>query len=102
MAKLLHSLEFTVFASVIDKQSDGALALQKLGRETNRLYTIQMNVTSQRDVDEARQYIENNLPEHGLWALVNNAGIAGGYSYLEWSSMEEFERVFCCINALLT
>lgn len=91
-------MEFTVFCSCLDKKSDGALALQKIGKETNRLHIIQMNVTSQKDVDEARQYIENNLPEHGLWALVNNAGIVGGYSYLEWCSIDEFEKVLLLLN----
>lgn len=93
MAKILHNMEFTVFATCLDKNSDGALALQKLGKDTNRIHIIQMNVTNQEDVEEACQYVENNLPEHGLWAIVNNAGIAGGYSYLEWSSIEEFEKV---------
>lgn len=86
-------MEFTTFACCLDKKSNGALALQEVGKETDRLHVIQLDVTSQKDIDDARQYVENNLPEHGLWAVVNNAGIAVNFAYLEWNSFEEFEKV---------
>ena len=93
LAKSLHRLGFTVFAGCLNDCSDGALALKKLGAVTNSLHVIQMDVTSQEQVDAARDYVHRNLPsDAGLWGLVNNAGLA--YSALiEWLPIEYYEMV---------
>ena len=46
-----------------------------------------MDVTKQQQVDDALNYIENNLPKLGLWGLVNNAGMAA-FGFVEWLPME--------------
>lgn len=51
-----------------------------------------MDVTNQEQVDEAREFVEKNLPESGLWGIVNNAGL-GSVGFIEWVPMEVFEKV---------
>ncbi len=94
LAIKLHDLGFTVFASCLDDKCDGWERLEILGSSTGRLHVIKMDITDQKQVDDARKYVENNLPEFGLWGLVNNAGLGNNVGFLEWVSIEEFERVF--------
>jgi 3-hydroxybutyrate dehydrogenase len=97
LAKRLHGFEFTVFACCLNDSSDGALTLKKLGAETGRLHVIKMDVTNQKEVDAARDYVERNLPELGLWGVVNNAGFAY-VGYIEWLPVENYEKVHSFIN----
>ncbi len=52
-----------------------------------------MDVTNQDEVDEARRVVETQLPEQGLWGVVNNAGLANAPGFLEWRSVESYEKV---------
>uniref|UniRef100_A0A0P5RTT2 D-beta-hydroxybutyrate dehydrogenase, mitochondrial n=1 Tax=Daphnia magna TaxID=35525 RepID=A0A0P5RTT2_9CRUS len=93
LAKKLHSCGFTVFAGCLDGRSNGAIRLKRLGDESGRLHVIAIDVTSQEDVDKALCYVEENLPEHGLWGLVNNAGQSSSLGFLEWTPMKIYEKV---------
>ena len=74
VAKQLFAMDFTVFACCLDDQSEGGRKLKSLGKDSNgRLHVIKLDVCSQKDVDDAYRYVQNNLPELGLWALLNNA-----------------------------
>ena len=54
---------------------------------------LQLDVTKQDQIDRAKTYIIQYLPEKGLWAVVNNAGIANlGFS--EWIPFDLYEKVF--------
>ena len=81
-----------MFACCRDSENDGAQKLKSLGGNTNRLKVVQMDVTKQEQVDEAFRFIEMNLPEYGLWAIVNNAGL-GNVGLIEWMPNEIFEKV---------
>ena len=71
----LHRLGFTVIACCLDDQSQGAKDLKKLNDNEHRLHVVKMDVTSQKEVDEALDYVQSHLPTAtALWALVNNAG----------------------------
>ena len=83
---------FTVFACCFKDSSDGALVLKKLGAESGRLHVIKMDVTRQEEVDAALDYVERNLPELGLWGLVNNAGV-GYVGFAEWLPFENYQQV---------
>ena len=84
---------FTVFAGCRNDLCDGALlALKKLGDETGRLHVLQMDVTNQEEVDAALVYVECNLPELGLWGLVNNAGFVN-LGFAEWLPVENYKKV---------
>ncbi|XP_057378488.1 D-beta-hydroxybutyrate dehydrogenase, mitochondrial-like [Daphnia carinata] len=93
LAKKLHSDGFTVFAGCLDGRSNGAIRLKRLGDESGRLHVIAIDVTSQEDVDKTLRYVEANLPEKGLWGLVNNAGQSSTPGFLEWTPMKIYETV---------
>ncbi|KAE8278269.1 D-beta-hydroxybutyrate dehydrogenase, mitochondrial [Larimichthys crocea] len=44
------------------------------------------------DVQQAKMMVEENLPEKGLWAVVNNAGISD-WAEIEWSTIEDFRNM---------
>lgn len=85
-------MDFHVYACCLDEKSRGSLILHSIGKITGRLHVIHMDVNSQKDVDNARHYVENCLPEHGLWAIVNNAD-RYDVGFLEWLPVETYETV---------
>lgn len=87
LAKKLHSLGFTVFACCLDDNSDGAKALKSLN-----MHVVKLDITKPDQVERTLDYVERNLPELGLWGLVNNAGV-WNTGYIEAVSMEAFEKV---------
>lgn len=92
LAKKLHGMKLIVFAGCLNASSDGANQLKAIGEESGRLHVVQMDVTDQQTVDDARRYVDNHLPKDGLWGVVNNAGYARS-GYLEWVSMDDYETV---------
>ena len=101
LAERLHAMEFTVFACCLknEETSDVALGLLKIGTNTGRMHVIQMDVTSQKDVDRARQIVEAHLPTKGLWGVVNNAN-RYRIGFLEWTSSEAYETVLLLYNTV--
>lgn len=93
LAKKLHAKKFTVFAVCLDVKSNGAINLKRCDNQTGRLHIIQMDVTNQEDVDNALQYVKEHLPEHGLWGIVNSADKSSCPGFLEWFSVETYEKV---------
>ena len=85
---------FTVFAGCRNDRSDGALTLKKLGAESGRLHVIKMDVTSQEEVNAALVYVKRNLPDLGLWGLVNNAGCTC-LGFAEWLPVETYKAPAC-------
>lgn len=100
LAERLHSMEFTVFACCHDAKSYGAKMLQTTGGDSGRMHVLQMDVSCQQDVDNAKQYVESNLPDDGLWGVVNNAG-KYSVGFLEWLPMEEYETVCIWLKYIL-
>ncbi|KAI9553507.1 hypothetical protein GHT06_021423 [Daphnia sinensis] len=92
LAEKLHSMNFHVYACCLDEKSKGSLILHNIGKITGRMHVIHMDVNSQKDVDNARHYVENCLPEHGLWAIVNNAD-RYDVGFLEWLPVETYETL---------
>jgi 3-hydroxybutyrate dehydrogenase len=56
------------------------------------MHVVHMDVNIQKDVDEAREYVENHLPIMGLWGIVNNAD-RYDVGFLEWLPVETYETV---------
>lgn len=94
LAKQLDMLGMHVFAGCFlkDKRGDGAKQLEKTGSE--RMKVIQLDVTDDKSVKEAVEFIQNNLPpgQKGLWGVVNNAGTSA-FGDIEWSSVELYKHV---------
>ncbi|XP_065579813.1 D-beta-hydroxybutyrate dehydrogenase, mitochondrial-like isoform X4 [Artemia franciscana] len=96
LAKHLHSLGYVVFAGCFTKDSrgKGAVELEKEGEKTQRLFTVQLDVSSQESVTKAAKEVEQRLPKNckGVWGIVNNAGWST-FGEVEWVPMDVYEKV---------
>ncbi|XP_056155326.1 D-beta-hydroxybutyrate dehydrogenase, mitochondrial [Lampris incognitus] len=94
LAKHLHKLGFTVFAGCLYKDEDGEGAKTLEEFHCDRMKVVQLDVTSEEQVNRAVEYIRNNLEdgERGLWAVVNNAGVST-FGEVEFTSMETYKQV---------
>ncbi|XP_021353493.1 D-beta-hydroxybutyrate dehydrogenase, mitochondrial-like isoform X2 [Mizuhopecten yessoensis] len=72
IAKRLDDMGFTVYAGVLNENSDGAEALRS--RKSQNLHVIKLDVTKEEDVNKSLEYVTSNN-KADLWAVVNNAGI---------------------------
>ncbi|XP_052453907.1 estradiol 17-beta-dehydrogenase 2-like [Carassius gibelio] len=75
LAMFLDRAGMRVFAGVLDELSPGALELKRA--ESPNLTVLQLDITNSSQITQARQYIQSQTSETGLWALVNNAGVLG-------------------------
>uniref|UniRef100_A0A8C6K8E0 Zgc:113142 n=2 Tax=Nothobranchius furzeri TaxID=105023 RepID=A0A8C6K8E0_NOTFU len=87
LALCLDRRGFVVFAGCLNPEGDGAQSLDK--KSSKNLKILKLDVTRDEDVQLARKMIQENLPEKGLWAVVNNAGISD-WAEIEWSTFEDF------------
>jgi NAD(P)-dependent dehydrogenase (short-subunit alcohol dehydrogenase family) len=71
-ALYLDKLGFIVFAG-IRKEEDG-LKLKK--NSSNRIMPVYLEITDSQSIEKAARTVSNEVGEHGLYGLVNNAGIA--------------------------
>ncbi|XP_061632449.1 D-beta-hydroxybutyrate dehydrogenase, mitochondrial [Phyllopteryx taeniolatus] len=100
LARCLDRKGFVVFAGCLFPQGMDA---QNLARESSgNLKILKLDVTSDADVQQAKRIVKENLPEKGLWAVVNNAGISD-WAEIEWSTIEDFRHMvdinlFGCIR----
>ncbi|XP_061907283.1 D-beta-hydroxybutyrate dehydrogenase, mitochondrial-like [Entelurus aequoreus] len=103
LARCLDQRGFVVFAGCLFPQGMGA---QNLARESSaNLQLVKLDVTSDADVQQAKTVVLDNLPEKGLWAVVNNAGISD-WAEIEWSTIEDFRHMvdinlFGCIRTTM-
>ncbi|OWF49419.1 17-beta-hydroxysteroid dehydrogenase type 6 [Mizuhopecten yessoensis] len=89
LARRLDVLGFVVLAGCLDANSQGARALV---RETSRVQTVQVDVTSDHQVQAALEIVTVRTQEQGgLWSLINNAGIAV-FTECEWCPMDTYRR----------
>ncbi|XP_066999152.2 D-beta-hydroxybutyrate dehydrogenase, mitochondrial [Anabrus simplex] len=82
-ARRLDEQGFTVYAGFLNKDSDDAKKLKE--ESSGRLHLLQLDVTSEKEIQAAAEYVKQNLPPGatGLWALVNNATWAS-FGEVEW------------------
>ncbi|CAL8397895.1 unnamed protein product [Boreogadus saida] len=90
LALQLDARGFTVFAGCLFPEGRGALTLAQEG--SCRLRVLKLDVTSDEDVEEAKRVVQINLPENGLWAVVNNAGISD-WAETEWSTINHYTKM---------
>lgn len=96
LAKHLHEQGFIVFAGCLtkDQGSDGVRELDDEGAKSGRLFTVQLNVTSDDQIKAAAEDVKSKLPPgvKGLWAVVNNAGFST-FGEMEWVPLQTYEMV---------
>ncbi|KAA8579429.1 hypothetical protein FQN60_006522, partial [Etheostoma spectabile] len=90
LARALDQKGFVVFAGCLSPEGPGA---QSLARQSSRnLRVLQLDVTREEEVLQAKKVVHDNLPDKGLWAVVNNAGISD-WAEIEWSSIADFQNM---------
>lgn len=87
LALQLHGLGFTVLAGCLSEESHGAVKLKTLA--SPRLCVVQLDVTD--DASVAAALSKAGVDEHGLWGLVNNAGVCIMGEF-EWLTFEQIQR----------
>lgn len=95
LARQLHGMGFCVFAACLFPEGPGALELRSAtdeARGAGELHLVKLDVSSDGDVAQAKQLVQSRLPEKGLWALVNNAGISA-WGETEWFPIEKYKQV---------
>lgn len=73
IAERLDQEGYVVFAGCLEADGKGATDLKT--KCSDRLHIVPLDVTDDKSVTSAGNYVRDNLAELELWALVNNAGI---------------------------
>ncbi|RVE75051.1 hypothetical protein OJAV_G00012930 [Oryzias javanicus] len=90
LAGALDRRGFVVFAGCLSPDGEGA---QSLIRESSgNLKVLKLDVTKDEEVQRAKKTVQDNLPEKGLWAVVNNAGVSD-WAEIEWSNVEDYRSM---------
>lgn len=93
LALHLHTLGFRVFAGCLLAESRGAGAESLRKVKSDRLHVVQLDITSQGQVDRAVKEVKKLLPAgEELWGLVNNAGLST-FGDIEWMPMDTVRRI---------
>ncbi|XP_015213190.2 D-beta-hydroxybutyrate dehydrogenase, mitochondrial [Lepisosteus oculatus] len=90
LAKRLDKMGFLVFAGCQFPERKGACDL--VNECSSRLKVTKLDVTKDEDVAQAKKFIQTNLPEKGLWGIVNNAGISD-WSETQWNNIEHYHKM---------
>ncbi|CDW52295.1 17 beta hydroxysteroid dehydrogenase type 6 [Trichuris trichiura] len=61
-------------------------------KSSEKAWVLQLDITSQSDVEEAYAFVRKNLGSSELWALVNNAGILGVSLPDEWLTIDDYRQ----------
>ncbi|KAL4222540.1 Retinol dehydrogenase 5 [Mactra antiquata] len=89
LTKRLDGLGFHVFAGCLTEKGSQSLKTTCSSRVT----TVVLDVTDENSIRNTREQIESKLPENkGLWAIVNNAGIAGTTGPFEWQTTNDLRH----------
>ncbi|XP_069192407.1 LOW QUALITY PROTEIN: 17-beta-hydroxysteroid dehydrogenase type 6 [Procambarus clarkii] len=92
LAARLDKMGFKVYAGCLLPNGPGALSLQQ--EASDKLKVLSLDVTKDDEVRAAYKTIEHDMGEDlGLWAVINNAGIAA-FTEIEWCPLSEFRRVY--------
>ncbi|CAH2255440.1 D-beta-hydroxybutyrate dehydrogenase, mitochondrial-like [Pelobates cultripes] len=91
LAHRLLKMGFTVFATCLYPEGEGAQSLIN-GYPSDRVKVVRLDVSSDKEMDNVKQYVLNNLPEKGLWGVVNNAGIST-WGLSEWMSIDQYKKL---------
>ncbi|XP_073529435.1 retinol dehydrogenase 7-like [Phyllobates terribilis] len=91
LALRLLDMGFMVFAACLFPDGEGAQALINHS-SPGQVKVIRLDVTSDEEMEKAKQYVKDNLPDKGLWGLVNNAGLAT-YGMVEWQTIDKYKNI---------
>ncbi|XP_072036150.1 retinol dehydrogenase 7-like [Amphiura filiformis] len=90
IAKQLDKKGCHVFAACFTEK--GASDLR--AASSNRLKTVQMDVTKSESIEAAYEIVKAGIPANkGLWGVINNAGVTGNPGQYNWWTREEIRSI---------
>ncbi|XP_057707768.1 retinol dehydrogenase 1 [Corythoichthys intestinalis] len=89
LARRLDGRGFRVIAACLTEEGSAELAR----RASPGLKTLLLDVTDGESIARAREFVNREVGEQGLWGLVNNAGRSTPIGPAEWMSLEDFTKV---------
>ncbi|KAM7407485.1 hypothetical protein PAMA_003285 [Pampus argenteus] len=89
LARQLDKLGFRVVASCYTEKGEDEL--KKIS--SDRLTTIHLDVTDSESVSKAAAIIGTLVGQKGLWAVVNNAGVAVPSGPTDWLTIEDYKTM---------
>ncbi|KAK3767863.1 hypothetical protein RRG08_059195 [Elysia crispata] len=89
-ARRLNADGYTVVAGCLDDQSEGAQCLQEIA--TGHLSVIKLDITDAQSVQSCATKLQTLCGGHGLWCLLNNAGVCS-FGDVELSSLETYRHI---------
>ncbi|XP_076073094.1 17-beta-hydroxysteroid dehydrogenase type 6-like [Mytilus galloprovincialis] len=89
IAKQLSTIGFRVFAGCLDINGVGA---KELANFSKSVHPVQIDVTKEQDVSDALKFVTDTIQDKGLWAVINNAGVAS-YVECEWCPLDVYQRM---------
>ncbi|XP_051814837.1 dehydrogenase/reductase SDR family member 9 isoform X2 [Acanthochromis polyacanthus] len=95
LARHLDTLGFRVIAGCYTEK--GEEELKQITSE--RVTTIQLDVTDSASVKKAAARIETLVEQKGLWAVVNNAGVSVPSGPTDWLVIEDYKQMLA-VNLL--
>ncbi|CAB3371331.1 Hypothetical predicted protein [Cloeon dipterum] len=96
LALRLNAMGVAVYAGVLNENSEGGKQLKALS--CPKLKVVPVDVTCDEDVQRAVKFINTDLGERKLQAVVNNAGVTA-VTEVEWCPLETYRQVLE-VNAL--
>ncbi|KAJ3584421.1 hypothetical protein NHX12_014916 [Muraenolepis orangiensis] len=87
LARHLDALGFSVIAGCFTEKGEEDLRKHCSARMT----AVHLNVRSQESIAKVAAAIKNKVRERGLWAVVNNAGVATPSTPWDWMSFEDYK-----------
>ncbi|XP_045187222.1 retinol dehydrogenase 16-like isoform X2 [Mercenaria mercenaria] len=88
VAEKMDKEGYVVFAGCLNESGDGANNLKK--KCSDKLHIIALDVTDEKSVSSAGNYVREHLENLELWALFNNAGVYG-HGDVEMCPVETFK-----------
>ncbi|XP_042350376.1 retinol dehydrogenase 16-like [Plectropomus leopardus] len=89
LARHLDSQGFSVIAGCYTKEGEDEL--RKI--TSDRLTTVHLDVTDSVSVSRAAALIQTLVGHKGLWALVNNAGVAQPSGPTDWLTIDDYKSM---------
>ncbi|XP_049583875.1 retinol dehydrogenase 7-like [Syngnathus scovelli] len=95
LAKHLDKLGFRVIAGCYTEKGEDELKKAS----SDRLTTLHLDVTDSAGVKKAAALIDTLVGQKGLWAVVNNAGVAVPTGPSDWLTIEDYKSMLA-VNLL--
>ncbi|XP_044072150.1 dehydrogenase/reductase SDR family member 9 [Siniperca chuatsi] len=89
LARHLDKLGFPVIAGCYTEKGEDEL--KKIA--SDRLTTVHLDVTDSESVGKATALIKTLVGQNGLWAVVNNAGVALPSGPTDWLTIEDYKAM---------